>query len=210
MTKHINLSSNLDTLHERNSNGFVANKGDRKNAEITHFTNVLYSPCNLCKVNPRKPPFWQVKAKHAVYDEKAEDIYYTDALIEMFGIPAFYMPYLRHPAPKVKRRTGFLGFTIGQSTDLGWYGLMEYFWVLSRDKDITFTPMIRANGRGVLGLQYRQRLEKGEMSITGSVDPGSKVVDNKIVTIMEFTPKEKLTVPQKVIPINGVSTSEYT
>lgn len=163
----------------------VANKGDRKNAEITHFTNVLYSPCNLCKVNPQKPPFWQVKAKHAVYDEKAEDIYYTDALIEMFGIPTFYMPYLRHPAPKVKRRTGFLGLTIGQSTDLGWYGLMEYFWVLSRDKDITLTPMIRTNGRGVLGLQYRQRLEKGEMSLTGSIDPGSKVVDNKGKTLKE-------------------------
>ena len=27
---------------------------------------------------------------------------------------------------------------------------------------------------------------------------------------MEFTPKETLTVPQKVIPIKGVSNSEYT
>ena len=38
----------------------------------------------------------------------------------------------------------------------------------------------------------------------------SRVVDNKIVTIMEFTPKLSLKVPQKVIPIKGVSTSEYT
>ncbi len=38
----------------------------------------------------------------------------------------------------------------------------------------------------------------------------SRVVDNKIVTIMEFTPKSSLKVPQKVIPIKGVSTSEYT
>lgn len=38
----------------------------------------------------------------------------------------------------------------------------------------------------------------------------SRVVDNKIVTLMEFTPKSSLKVPQKVIPIKGVSTSEYT
>ena len=38
----------------------------------------------------------------------------------------------------------------------------------------------------------------------------SRVVDNKIETLMEFTPKSSLNVPQKVIPIKGVSTSDYT
>lgn len=164
---------------------FVANRGERKNAHTSHFDHAVYSPCNLCKVNPQNPPFWQVKAKHVVFDEKAQDIYYTDALIEMFGIPTFYTPYLRHPAPNVKRRSGLLSLTMNQSTALGWFGIMEYFWVISQDKDITLTPMIRGNGNGVLAVQYRQRLEKGQFSFDGSIDPGAKVVDNKGNTLKE-------------------------
>jgi LPS-assembly protein len=162
-----------------NNARLVASGGDRKNAEITHLKNVIYSPCNICKINPKKPPFWQLKSKHAVYDEKAEDIYYTDAFIEMFGIPAFYTPYLRHPSPKVKRRTGLLGLTLNRSTALGWYTILEYFWVLDKDKDITFMPLIRANGNGVLGAEYRQRLKKGTMTLGASIDPGAKVVEEQ-------------------------------
>ena len=155
----------------------VANRADRREGKITHFDHVIYSPCALCKEDPRQSPFWQLKAKHVVMDEDSEDIYYTDVLMEMLGIPVLYTPYFRHPAPHVKRRTGLLSVLGGRTPELGWYSLIRYYWAIDQDKDLTIMPLLRSNGQGMLALQYRQRFERGYLNFEGSVDPGDKVVD---------------------------------
>ncbi|MGI4851378.1 MAG: LPS-assembly protein LptD [Janthinobacterium lividum] len=155
----------------------VANRGNRENAEISHLDQVVYSPCNLCKTDPTKPPFWQLKAKHAELDEVSENISYTDAFIEILGVPILYTPYLSHPSPNVKRRTGLLNIAANATPALGWFSTAEYFWAISDDKDMTLMPLIQTNGHGIMALEYRQRFERGQFIFKGSLDPGSSIIN---------------------------------
>ena len=65
--------------------------------------NVVYSPCDVCR---SKDPLWQIKARKVKHDAKNQDVYYNDAFIEVKGVPVFYTPFLSHPDPSVKRRSG--------------------------------------------------------------------------------------------------------
>ncbi len=152
-------------------------RADRIKGEKSHFQRPLYSPCHLCKLDPTKPPLWQVKARNATWDEIAEDVYYTDATLEMWGIPLFYTPYLRHPAPNVKRRSGFLTQRYGYTTELGAFAAIPYFWVISEDKDLTLMPVFGTKYILLAG-EYRQRFEKGTLVLRGSGSPGEKIVDS--------------------------------
>ena len=55
--------------------------------KINELSRVVYSPCNLCKKDPTRPPLWQITAYSGVQDlEHKRDEYY-DAELEMFGCP---------------------------------------------------------------------------------------------------------------------------
>ena len=85
----------------------AANVGKRKGGVETQMDKVVYSPCKVCKLNPQQPPLWQIKSETALWDEAAHDIIYTDASLEIFGVPLLYTPYFTHPDPTVKQRSGF-------------------------------------------------------------------------------------------------------
>lgn len=153
-------------------------RADRIGGEKSHFQRPLYSPCRLCKLNPSKPPLWQVKARHATWDEIAEDVYYTDATLEMWGIPMLYTPYLRHPAPNVKRRSGLLTQRYGYTTNLGTFAAIPYYWVISQDKDLTLMPVFGTK-YVILSGEYRQRFERGLLVLKGSGSPGEKILDKR-------------------------------
>ncbi|MEL0107198.1 MAG: LptA/OstA family protein, partial [Rhodospirillaceae bacterium] len=87
---------------------FAAAGARRSNANIFELRNAVYSPCNLCEEDPTRPPLWQIKASKVVHDKNRQQIEYSDAWLEVFGVPVFYTPYLAHPDPTVKRRSGFM------------------------------------------------------------------------------------------------------
>ena len=66
-------------------------------------------------------------------DVDNEVITYRDAVMEIFGLPVFYTPWLTHPDPTVRRRTGFLTPLIGSDSNLGQTLRVPYFIVLDRD-----------------------------------------------------------------------------
>ena len=70
-------------------------------------SRVVYSTCNLCKEDPTRPPLWQIRALSAVQDTEHKRIEYTDAEMEMWGIPVAYFPYFSHADPSVKRASGY-------------------------------------------------------------------------------------------------------
>ncbi len=153
----------------------VAIRSKREQGERTHFDNPVYSPCKLCKDDPSKPPLWQVKARHAEWDEVKEDIYYTDAFLEMFGWPTFYIPYFSHPAPNVKRRTGLLAPMFYYTSEVGASLTMPVFVVLSENQDMTLSPTFFTKKFLMLQAEYRQRFERGEFSISGSITTGEEI-----------------------------------
>jgi LPS-assembly protein len=68
----------------------------------------VFSPCSLCRKDPTRAPLWQIKANKIIHHETRNDIEYRGAVLEMFGVPVLYTPYLVHPDPTVDRRSGLL------------------------------------------------------------------------------------------------------
>lgn len=177
---HVNLSGDLkDGIIDEikmilsDDSKFLAAKAKREGGTQSTFDRAVYSPCLVCKTDSNNQPLWQIKARRVVWDEKTEDIIYTDASMEFKGVPFLYTPYLRHPAPNVKRRSGLLAPFFGGSASYGTLIGVPYYWVIDRSSDATVTPMM-VGSRPMLGLEYRQLFTKGRFRLNGSMTDGNR------------------------------------
>src|SRR5258707_12752162 len=93
----------------------AGNTARRTNGNRLELRRGVYSPCDLCRDDPSAPPAWQLKAREISDDKDLKLIEFRDAVLEIDGIPVFYTPYLSQPEPSVKRASGFLMPTIGNS-----------------------------------------------------------------------------------------------
>ncbi len=147
----------------------AANDATRSGGVRTEMNRVVFSPCKKCEDDDDDAaPLWQLKARKVVHDQETHDIEYFDASLEMFGVPVAYTPYLIHPDPSVKRRTGFLAPTYGNDSQLGFIIRTPYFIELGPDKDVTLTPIVTSKERAALAIEYNQRIENGAFRIDGS------------------------------------------
>ena len=97
----------------------AAARAERTSGNFTVFHNGVYTACEPCKDDPKKPPLWQVKAARIIHDQGEKMIYFEDAQIEFFGMPLAYLPYFSAPDPTVKRKTGLLMPIITSSSIYG-------------------------------------------------------------------------------------------
>lgn len=155
----------------------AANKGTRRNGTETQLDQAVYSTCPVCRTEPNKPPLWQIKAETVLWDEQSHDIIYTDAWLEFLGIPSLYTPYLTHPDPSVKQRSGIIPpIQLNNSKKLGFYTSVPYYYVISPDKDITLAPLITSKkGQFLIGT-YRQRFSSALLELGGSYGYSKKHV----------------------------------
>ncbi|MDA0306935.1 MAG: LPS assembly protein LptD [Proteobacteria bacterium] len=157
----------------------IAAVGARRSAgNITEMRKGVYSPCNLCKDDPSKAPLWQLKAVKIIHDKNNKTIEYRDAWLEIYGIPVAYSPYLSHPDPTVKRKSGFLAPTFGGSSDLGFVGKIPYYINISPQNDATVTALITGDGgSGAIG-EYRHRFKTGYLNVNASLIGGDPVIED--------------------------------
>src|SRR5262249_45443366 len=101
---------------------FAAPLTERAGGNYTVFQSGVYTACEPCKDDPRKPPKWQVKAVRIIHDEVEKMIYFENASLEVFGVPLVWVPYFSTPDPTVKRKTGWLMPTTSYSKNYG-FGL---------------------------------------------------------------------------------------
>ena len=130
-------------------------------------SNAVYSPCDVCALNPN--PLWQLKARKINHDAASKNVYYKDAILEVKGVPVFYTPFLSHPDPTVKRRSGFLIPSFGSSSYLDGFLQPRYFWDISPHEDFTFSPILSTNHGLILDGTYRKYFERGYLHTQGSV-----------------------------------------
>ena len=98
-------------------NGKLAANGARRlEAQTNELSRVIYSTCNVCAQHPDEPPLWDIRARSAVQDLVNKQIEYRDAVVDMYGLPVAYFPYLSQADPSQKRASGFLVPSIGQSS----------------------------------------------------------------------------------------------
>ncbi len=146
----------------------AANGGQRSGGLVDELSKAVYSTCNLCAQNPTAPPLWQIRARTATDDEEHQRIEYTDAELQMFGVPVAYLPYFWHASPTAKRESGLLVPSFGVSSHIGAFLAQPYYWVLDDQSDATFTPMITSRGGPELSLEYRRRFNSGFINFDAS------------------------------------------
>ncbi|MGE3065179.1 MAG: LPS-assembly protein LptD [Hyphomicrobiaceae bacterium] len=146
----------------RDDTRIAAERAVRREGNVTEFENGRFTPC---KNDPGKPPLWCISAARVVHDQQAATITYQDAQFELFGMPILYLPYFQHADPSVKRRSGFLSPTFGNSTSLGFSTEVPYFFALAPNYDFTFHPRYFTK-QGVLWQgDWRHRLANGQYEI---------------------------------------------
>ncbi len=148
----------------------AANTARRTNGNRVELRRAVYSPCDLCKKDPSAPPEWQLEARQIIDDQRLKLIEFRDATMELYGWPVFYTPYISVPEPSVKRASGFLAPSFGSSNTIGAHITIPYFLVLGPDKDITLEPRLTTKAGPVLGAEYRERFDNGELEAQGSLN----------------------------------------
>ncbi|MFD1110973.1 LPS-assembly protein LptD [Pseudoroseomonas ludipueritiae] len=151
-------------------NGKLAATGaTRTNGNIVDMSRVVYSSCDLCADDPTAPPLWQVRARIATHDKEEQRLRYRDATLEMGGWPLLYTPYLSHPDPSVPRQSGFLTPILGNSTFLGPFVQIPYYWAIDGSQDMTLRPTFATEEYPGLGVDYRRRFNSGTVNLSASV-----------------------------------------
>ena len=162
----------LRTVLSDNSR-FAASGARRTEGDTLDMSNAVYSPCALCREDPKKPPLWQIKAVRVIHDKPSRTIEYRDAWLELGGMPVAYAPYFQHPDPTVKRQSGFLAPSFGGSSELGAVLEVPYYYVLSPTADFTIAPKFTSSEGPVLFGEYRKRFFTGSLTLAGSMTQDS-------------------------------------
>lgn len=147
---------------------FAAARADRLEGKTTVFRSGIYTACELCKEDPKRPPLWQVRAARIIHDESERMIYFEDARLEFFGVPLAWMPFFSHPDPTVTRKSGFLMPTILSTTKTGVGVQIPYFWALAPNYDATVTVTPFSRQGPLLQGEWRHRLMTGSYMVRGA------------------------------------------
>ncbi len=124
------------------------------NDQGSSFNKSVFTLCEF-KENEKCPP-WTLQASKMTHDNKSKTIYYDNAVIKIYDISIFYLPFLSHPDPSVERRSGLLPPTFSDSKNLGSGIAIPYFWDLRKDKNFTFTSRLFVDENPLLIGEYHQ------------------------------------------------------
>ncbi len=104
-----------------------------------------------------------------IRDDERKQIHFRSATFEVFGLPVFYLPYMRIPDPSVRRASGFLSPVILSSEYFGDGIKLPYYLVLGDHADATITPTLSFSGASIIDAEYRQRFTNGGFDTFGAI-----------------------------------------
>lgn len=169
-------------------NGRLAANGARRTeGKINELSRAIYTTCNVCKKHPDQPPLWDIRARTAVQDLENKNIEYRDAVVDIYGVPIAYFPFLTHADPSQKRASGFLVPGIGASSHLGAFAQLPYYVVIDGQSDAILTPILATKAGPVLDVNYRRRFNNGTVTVDGSVGYDQKALQGNVFTKGQFT-----------------------
>ena len=146
--------------------------------EITKLNQAKYTTCsNIIDKNNQFCPTWSIKSNSTTHNKKEKKIIHRNAFLRIKNIPILYSPYLSHPDPSVKRQSGFLPPLIKTISDIGKTIKTPYFWAISDDKDITFTPIYSFEEKNSILTSYRQAFKNSFLNIESGYSGGYKKID---------------------------------
>lgn len=179
---YVELTSGLKNAIINNFKGLLVDNSRVAAANVTTGSDGsrtmikgVFSPCNLCRTDPSRPPTWQIKGVQITHDAKERKISYRDARLEIYGVPVFYFPYFFHPDSTVKRQSGLLFPELNYTSNLGFYYGQPYYGMIDPSSDITLMPRIMSKEGLLLAGEYRKRFATGSFRMAGSITDGNRV-----------------------------------
>ncbi|NNH59629.1 LPS-assembly protein LptD [Rhizobium laguerreae] len=139
----------------------AAETGERVGGTKMILNKGVYTACLPCAEDPKRAPFWQVKAQRVIQNGETHTIRLERARFELLGHPIAFLPFIEVPDNTVKRKSGFLFPTMSLSQNLGFGLSVPYYYVISPSMDATVTATgYTAQGFLIEG-EFRQRFENG-------------------------------------------------
>ncbi len=71
---------------------FAAPRMQRGTDKVTVFESGVYTACEPCADDPRKPPKWQIKASRIIHDDLEKMVYFESARLEFFDVLLVAVP----------------------------------------------------------------------------------------------------------------------
>ncbi len=149
----------------------AANRIDRRDGRYNQLYKTAVTSCRVCGT---KAPLWDIRAQRVVHDEVERQLYFTNAVFRVRGVPVFWLPRARLPDPTLERATGFLIPRLRNTDQLGTGLKLPYFIALGDHRDLTLTPYVSPHTR-TLEARFRQAFVNGDLVISGSVSQDTLV-----------------------------------
>ena len=129
----------------------IVGKQIKRDHNIDVISKGVYSPCNSkIKIANFLCPIWQMESEKMLHDYSSLFLYQKHSKMKVFNLPVFYTPYLLAPSPlRKERKSGFLTPSINLNffdTKISQSTSFPYYFNLSQDKELTFTPIINYGG----------------------------------------------------------------
>lgn len=148
----------------QNETRLQAAKAARTTSTRVELSGATYTACPECE-DPDAEPIWQLRAQTVIKDEEKQDIIYRNTRLEVMGVPVFYTPYLRHPAPGVERRSGFLAPSFTSQSDFGTGLRTPYHLALASNYDLTLAPSFTSKEGVILDGTWRHLTRQGRYNL---------------------------------------------
>ena len=163
--------NNVKVLLEDGSR--IVGKKIKREGDIDIISKGVYSPCkSKIKISDFLCPIWQIESEKMIHDYSTLFLYQKHSKIRVANFPVFYSPYLLTPSPlRKERKSGFLTPSINLNffdTKISQSTSFPYYFNLSQDKELTFTPILNYGG-GIdssqrFNFDYNQILSGGNLN----------------------------------------------
>jgi LPS-assembly protein len=166
------FGKDLTVLFEKSSFGNIQNDPRLKARSFNSkngLTSINKGVFTTCK-KTEKCPAWSISADNMTHNKKKKTIEYKNAWLQVYDVPVVYFPKFSHPDPTVKRQSGFLTPSTTNSNNLGLSFDIPYYYVISDNKDLTFTPRFYFDDQTILQNEYRQKNKNSSHVIDFSIN----------------------------------------
>ncbi len=165
-TQESGSSENFAAIDKDNAKVF-ARRVDRVNDYTTRLTNIIYTPCELCrKHGTTTEPSWSIEASQITQRKDKKMVFYNNAIIKLQGVPVLYTPYMWTPDPELDRASGFLTPKILFARKRGGFSYEQpYLWSISPYSALIVSPQINAGVNPLLNLEFDRHFYSGSLKV---------------------------------------------
>jgi len=160
----------------QNNAQLAAARATRTGDNVSELEQAVFTSCEECEW--AGAPLWQIRAFRVTHDQERQRIVYRGASFEVLGVPVAYLPYFSHADPTVQRQSGVLPPSLGNTTELGNFIEVPFYFALAPNYDLTVSPLLTSSEGLVMKAEWRHLMRSGSYELEGSVTRAARRDDN--------------------------------